>query len=114
MADRADVTVTNVFPETGNSINVARKVEETIDFETTIPVNGEEMINLPGPEASLIIHAPDGVDIKERKIHVHSDVDLAVTCSRTASTWTLAIIQNDLPPDVPTTINVSVGDLEPG
>jgi hypothetical protein len=107
MANQADVIIKNNFANVGG-IKVL-KLKET----ATIADGSNERIPLPGPEVALVIQAPEGKDTKFCMLKVQSDVDLSVTASRTNSTWTLQIIPNELPPDVPTTVNVSVGDDEP-
>jgi len=111
MANRADVYVKNVLTD---NINVIRKLPDgTIDLNTSIANGDEEGVHLAGPEVSLIINAPEGKDIKDCHVKVKSDVDLAVSHSRTDSNWAIKIVPNDLPPDVPTTVNVDVGESGP-
>jgi hypothetical protein len=111
MADRADVYVKNVLP---GDINVIRKLPDgSSDLNTTIAYEGEEMIPLQGTEVSLIINAPEGVDTKDHPVNVKSDVDLDVSCSRTDSNWNVKIVPNDLPPDAPTSVNMTMGDDGP-
>ncbi len=111
MANRADVYVENVLTD---GINVIRKLPDgSSDLEFAIANGNEEQIHLAAPEVSLLINAPEGVDTKECPFKVKSDVDLAVSCSRTDSNWTVQIVSNDLPPDVPTTVNVRVGEEGP-
>ena len=112
MADRADVFVKNVL---AGNINVIRKLPDgSSDLEVTIANGNEEQIHLASPEVSLLINAPKRVDTKDCPFNVKSDVDLAVSCSRTHSNWTVQIVPNDLPPDSPTTVNVTVGEIAPG
>jgi len=115
MADRADVYVRNGL--TGSiqgDIHVTRKLPDgSSDLDITIANGNEEMIHLPGPEVSLVIDAPEGVDSKDCPFKVKSGVDLAVSCSRTDSNWAIKIVPNELPPDVPTTVNVNLGEDEP-
>lgn len=106
MADRADAYVKNGLTD---NINVIRKLPDgSNDFEVTVKSAAEEMVPLLSPEVSLVINAPTGIDIKGYPVKIKSDVDLAVTCSRTHSNWAIKIIPNDLPPDSPTTLNVEV------
>lgn len=113
MADRADVYVKNAFLE--GDIGVTRKLADgTIEYQTTITNGEEEMIHLAGPEVSLVIGAPQGKDINECHANVSSDVDLEVSHSRSSSTWTVEIAASDLPPEAPTTVNVTVGEGKPG
>ncbi len=108
MANRADAYVKNVF-KTGN-INVIRKLPDgSSDLEVTVEPGTVEMVHLPSPEVTLFIIAPTAMDIKYCRINMKSDVDLAMSCSRTNSNWAIKIIPNDLPPDAPTTLNVEVG-----
>lgn len=107
MANKADAYVRNVLTD---NINVLRKLPDgTIDLNVSVAPGIDEMINLPSPEVSLIVNAPIGMDIKYCRMNVISDVDLALACSRTDSNWAINIIPNDLPPDIPTTLNVEVG-----
>jgi hypothetical protein len=97
MADRADVYVRNGL--TGSiqgDIHVTRKLPDgSSDFDTAIAYGNEEQIS------------------KDCPFKVKSDVDLAVSCSRTDSNWAIKIVPNELPPDVPTTVNVNLGEDEP-
>jgi hypothetical protein len=111
MADRADFYVRNVLAD---DINVIRKLPDgSIDLETDIASGDEEMIPLQGTDVSLIINAPEGMDIKDCPVKVKSDVDLDVSCSRTDSNWNVKIVPNDLPPDTPTSVNMTMGDDGP-
>ncbi len=112
MADRADVFVKNVLTD---DIKVIRNLPDgTSDFEIAVANGIEEQVHLAGPEISLRVDAPEGLDINTCPFNVKSDVDLAVSCSRTNSNWTMRIVSNELPPDSPTTVNVSVGGIGPG
>jgi hypothetical protein len=112
MADRADVILKNSFGET---IYVVRKLPDgTIDLNTMVASGSEEQIHLPSPEVLMQISAPEGIDTKDHLFNVKSDVDLAVSHSRTDSFWTLQIVSNELPPDTPTTVNVNIGEIGPG
>jgi hypothetical protein len=111
MADRADVYVKNTLTD---SINVIRKLPDgSSKPPVTIATGIEEKIYLPSPEVSLVIYAPTGVDTKDCLLKVQSDIDLASAYSRTDSTWTFRIEPNDLPPDAPITVNVTLGTDEP-
>ncbi|MCP4153856.1 MAG: hypothetical protein GY757_39380 [bacterium] len=113
MADRADVVVKNVLK--GNVIGDVRVIREHPDgTEITVAPDGEGQIHLPDPDAIIRIDAPKGVDTKECHFKVQSDVDIAVTHSRTHSFWKIQIISNELPPDSPTSVNVNIGIIDPG
>lgn len=108
MAEQADVYVKNNL--TGD-ITVVRKLPDgSSDLSITIANGNTEQIYLAGTDVSLVIHAPEGVDTKDHPLGVKSGLDLAVSHSRTDSRWTIQIVPNDLPPEVPTTVNVSAGD----
>lgn len=110
MANKADVYVKNVLTD---EINVLRKLPDgSSDLEIAIATGNEDMVHLPGTEVSLLINAPVGMDTKDCPINMVSDVDLSVSCSRTDSNWILQIVPNELPPDAPTTVNVTCGDEE--
>ncbi len=108
MADRADVNVKNVLAD---EINVIRQLPDgSSDVKTVIAGRNDEQVHLPGPEVALLIKAPVGMDIKECPIKVKSDVDLTVSHSRTNASWLIKILPNELPLDVPTTVNVNIGE----
>jgi hypothetical protein len=112
MANQADVNVKNVFSD--KTINVKRKLQDgSIDLEVNIAQNSEEQVQLPSPDVSLIISAPDGMDLCDCLLKAKTDVDLETKHSRTDGNWTFNIIPNQLPPDTPTTMNVTVGHDEP-
>lgn len=112
MAEQAEVFVKNMFDE--GDIRAVRKLGDgTIDKDVTIAYQDEEMIPLIGTDASLIIFAPSSVpDIQAHHLKMKSQVDLAVSHSRSNSSWAIKIEPNNLPPDAPTTVNVNVGDEE--
>lgn len=114
MAEQANVYVKNLC--TGE-INVKRKLPDpppagTIDKDINIANGGQEQIQLSGTDVLLIISPPAGGEMKNYYIKVRSDIDLAVPCSRTDSNWTIKIKPNDLPPDSPLDVNVTMGGDE--
>jgi hypothetical protein len=112
MAEQADVYVKNTF--TDKTIDVIRNLAGGgSDPAVTIPGGEQEQFYLGGTDVSLTVKAPTGMDTKECYFHVQSDVDLAVSHSRTDSNWGLRIVPNSLPPDTPTTVNVNLGGIEP-
>lgn len=80
------------------------------DSENTLVSGDEDRFPLLGTDASLAIVAPPGMDTKNCFIMVRSDLDLLVICSRTDSNWRIQIKPNDLPPDAPITVNVTIGN----
>jgi len=112
MANRADFFVRNYLED---NITLTRQLPNNTD-EMALKVlpKDQEQIHLPDPEVSLVISAPKGVDTKDCPLLIKSDVDLSVTHSRTTSNWIIRIIPNELPPTVPTTVNVDVGENKPG
>ncbi len=113
MAEQADVYVKHALRGVSNDIHVVVKHSDgSSDPEVPIAKGNQERFYLGGTGESLIISAPSGVDTKEHPIIVKADVDVAVVCSRTNSSWTLKIEPNNLPPETPTTVNVNVGDEE--
>lgn len=111
MADRADFFVKNVLP--GN-IRVLRKMADgVVDTDLVLSPGAEEKVVIPDTQVSLIIMALARTDIKYCHFRVISDVDLNVVCSRTDMSWTVKIVPNDLPADIPTTVNVEVGENPP-
>ena len=113
MISNAKVLVKNVFTE-DKSFRVVRKpTENTIDFDQMLAKGSDEFIDLLSPDVLLVIHAPEGMDLKKCEIKVDAGVDLDVDYSRSDSTWTFKIAPNNLDPETPTTVNISVGDIEP-
>lgn len=112
MANRADAYVRNVLAE---KIRIFRKLK---DGENDLELNaaqGEEVkIPLPSTEESLVICAPPGQDCRNYKALTKSDVDLEIIYSRTDSCWRIKIIPNNLPSEIPTTVNITIGQEEPG
>ena len=112
MINNARVKVESFFA--GKSIRVVRKpTARTSDFEATLTGQNHKFIDLQSTAVALEIHAPGGVDLKKCWLKVDSAVDLEVVYSRSKSTWTFKITPNTLDPEVPTTVNISVGDIEP-
>jgi hypothetical protein len=111
MANTAEVLVKNVF--TGDSIRVIRKpTPNDVDLDKTVAANDQQQVNLQSPDVLLVIEAPTGKDIKTCQLKVDAAVDLEVIASRTNSYWTVKIVPNEIPPDIPTTVNISLGDVE--
>ena len=111
MANQADVYVKNLYFE---SVQVVRNDPSgNPDYEKAITLNGEEKIYLASPDVTLTISAPEGSETKNTPIRVLSDVDHTLVNSRTNSNWTFKIIPNELPPDTPEAVNITLGDDEP-
>jgi hypothetical protein len=117
MAEQADIYVKNEF---ASDIVVTRILPDEISSDTTIPSGDEDRFYLTShceekfplvvSEELLIINAPDGVDTEDCYIIVRSSIiDLAISFSST--NWTIRIVPNELPPEVPTSVNVTVGPL---
>lgn len=107
MAEQADVFVKNNFVT--EDITVKRILPDEIVTTTTIGYGGEVKFPLLVPEESLIIIQPEGKNPEEWALKVRSSIiDLAVSPS--SNQWRVRIIPNELPPEVPTTVNVTVGD----
>ncbi|MGE5341257.1 MAG: hypothetical protein ACM3SY_07220 [Candidatus Omnitrophota bacterium] len=107
MLDKADVYIKNVSFQ---GLNAFRRFPDgRYDSKVDIDSGSETMIPLQGTDISLVINTPAEKDLKDCPILVKSDVDLEVMFSRTNSNWSIKIVPNDLPPGVPTTVNVDVG-----
>jgi hypothetical protein len=110
MAEQADVYVKNSFK---SDIVVTRVLPDESSEDTTIASGNEEKFPLLVSEELLIINVPHGEDTKDWSIVVRSSIiDLKV--GQSSTNWTLRIMPNDLPPEVPTTVNVDVGQDPPG
>ncbi len=111
MANRAEVLVKNLF--SGESVRVLRKpAPETVDFDEPVDGGGEQQVSLLSPDVSLVIEAPPGKDLKLCQFKVDAAVDLEVIKSRTDSLWSVKIVPNELDPETPTTVNISIGDID--
>ena len=111
MADQADVYIRNEF---AYDVSVIRRLESgSCDLELTISRGDEERILLPGTDISLVINAPSGIDIKYGYFRARTDLDLVVSFSRTDSNWEVKLKPNILPPEVPTTVNITLGGDAP-
>lgn len=114
MINNARVSVKNAFLDKSKSIRVVRKpTKKTSDFDKTLAQNGNEVIDLLSPAVLLEIHAPAGMDLRECWLKVDSAVDLEIGYSRSNSTWAFKIAPNKQDPETPTTVNISVGDIQP-
>ena len=110
MIEQADVFVKNFFD---TAVQVSRKLPDgSTGLSISIAAGEEEKVLLPGTDESLIIQAPAGIDITEQFIKAKAQVDLSILYSRTDSLWKINIVPNDLDPEVPTTVNVNIGEDE--
>lgn len=113
MANKTDVTVKNIF-KNNETFQVKRLLPDgNSEFEVKITQGEVKMVSLPSVDVALVIQAPVHMDLRDCPIKVQSDVDMEIRLSRTQANWTFTIIPNELPPDVPTTTNVTVGQDEP-
>ena len=111
MAEQAEVYVINLLP---GDINVMRELPDgSSDLNKTIAKGNKEKFPLPNPEVSLVIKAPQGVGTEDCFIKANSAIDLALSCSRTDSNWRIQIDPNNSFAEIPTTVNVNVGENEP-
>jgi hypothetical protein len=109
MAEQINVYVNNALRE---DIHLLRKLSNgKSDLAATIGRGNKKKIFLSGPGKSLVIYAPAGMDTKECPLNVRSDVNLAVLCSRTDSTWAIQIEPGDLSPGEPKAVNVTIGGM---
>jgi hypothetical protein len=111
MANRADVLVKNKVQ--GKDVKVERILPDNLDYETILTSNGQEEINMEDTNVELVINAPGGIDPKLFGVSLDSAVDMEMRYSRTDGNWTFKIVPNQLDPEVPTTVNIEIGDLQP-
>lgn len=112
MINNAIVKVKNASKD--KSIRVVRKpTANTTDYDKTLTAKSQENIDLLSTDVVLVIHSPGGMDLKECWLKVDAAVDLEIGYSRSNSAWTFKIAPNNLDPEVPTTVNISAGDIEP-
>ena len=113
MINQADVNVKNAFTN-DVTINLKRLLkDETVDLQDTIPQGELKNVNLADTDVRLELTLPEEIDLRDCLLKIKTDVDINTICSRTNHSWTIRIIPNDLPPDTPTTVNVTVGQDEP-
>jgi len=112
MANQANFHVNNCFR---NDITVSSKISRgPIDKKLTIKPKSKYPIFIPGPEVSLRIDAPKGVDAGECYLKLKSQVDLSVKYSKNKAQWVIRLTPNKLADNLPTTVNVEVGVDKPG
>ncbi len=109
MIYRADAYVRN-NSNLIDTLNVVSMHRYTKMQETTVNHGNVVRIPLSGPEVSLIISAPGDTDTKRCCIMIESDVDLDMVYSRAERNWTIKILPNELAPDMPTSINITISD----
>lgn len=108
MPSSANINIKNIF--SGNIRVLHLDPNIGVDLEASIPHGKIERFHLRGDGESLIIQPPMGADIKDCDLMVKSDVDLAVSHSRTNSNWKIEIAPNDLPFDAPVhAVDVFIG-----
>lgn len=112
MIEQTDVYVKNTYFT--ESIQVSRKLPDgSSDLNITVAKGNEEKIYLGGLDVSLLIKAPNGAEIRYCPVKVRADVDMGVSHSRTDATWSMKILPNSLEPELPITVNVTVGEDGP-
>jgi len=112
MIEQAEVFVKNVF--FSEPIQVIRRLPGGgSDLNISVAQGNEERIPLIGLDVSLDIKAPTGKEIRYCPVKVRADVDLAVSHSRTNATWSMKILPNSLEPELPITVNVTIGEDGP-
>ncbi len=113
MANQANVKVRNVFSNQ-SVVNVKRRLKDgTVDLDEKITGRNEKQIQLPDTDVELVLELSKRTDLRDCLLKVKSDVDLQTLYSRTDGHWLIKIIDNNLPPDSPTTVNIDVGSDEP-
>jgi len=110
MAEQADVYVKNNL---GQSIGAARYLPGgSSDLELSISSETQEKIFLPEPGVSVVISPPNGDGTSSYPFEVEADEGL-VEWTTASDHWTVQLRENSLPPDTPTTVNVTVGSDGP-
>lgn len=106
MAEQADVYVKNDL--TGAIGAVRYLVGGGSDLDITIASGIKEKIFLPEPGVLLAITPPNGNGTEGYSFDVTADESI-ISWSTESSRWTVEIIDNSVPPEVPTTVNITVG-----
>ncbi len=111
MANQAYVYVRNTLE---GGITASRRLPDASEASiTNVGKEVKEKLTLLGPDEWIVIRAPEGMDTRNCFLKVRADVDLETVHSRSDSMWTIKIVPNRLPPDAPTTVNVTAGNDEP-
>ncbi|MCP5101804.1 MAG: hypothetical protein GY950_00410 [bacterium] len=123
MANRADAYVKNVVRDdmmegevVTKDIKVSRLLPDGQSDQEIIVAHGNtntESVHLPGPEVSLVVRGPEGINMTKCPFKVVSDVDLSITYSVSDCQWEVKIQDSPLPPKAPLTVNIELGDVEP-
>jgi len=115
MAEQANVCVRN-FSE--KDIEVYRELADgTRDLNGTIAGGEEDTIFLPEPEVFLVIstpNAPNGPNTQNCWFNVTLNEDVVEWSIMDDYHWKMQISDNARPPEVPTDVNVEVGEEPPG
>jgi len=110
MAEEADVFIKNRI---GEQITVTRTYQGGSTPTPIADENEEGFLKLV-PEQSLVIEIPKERDMNENPLIITTRItDLRVSCSTdaTVNRWVITIFPNDLPPEVPTTVNITAGGV---
>ena len=114
MAEQANVCLKNLD---GTGIDVVRRLANgTIDLNMTIPGGQEDTILLPEPGVYLEIGtpgAPNGKNTQNCVFNVILNEDVVDWSAMDDYHWKMQMSDNSRPPEVPTEVNVEIGEEPP-
>ena len=116
MAEQANVLVRNKIQNQTEGQDVVTVIREYLgndDFTTQLARNSEEAIVLQDTDVSLVIKAPSGIDSKLFRVNIDASVDVDMKYCREEGNWKFNLPSNSELPEVPTTVNIEIGDSEP-
>jgi hypothetical protein len=113
MAEQVDVCINNSF--TNPNVEVFRQFADGTresGSEVTISGGSDDMFPLYEPGIKLVVTPDSAVDFGTCWFKVTENGDL-VSWERKDGHWTIEIAPNPAVPEVPTTVNITVGGDEP-
>ncbi len=110
MSNQTDVSITN---QLSSNLEVSRRQPDgSIDRQEHITPSTQAKYNLPGLDVSLEIIGPEGIDYDRCPVIVGSEIPMRMKHSRRTRKWTLKINPNTTQPNLPHTVNVTIGPEE--
>ncbi len=107
----ADIYIKNYLCD---AITVSREQNgHGVDMTFILDGGDHNRIPLLGPESSLTINAPEGLDARYCSVKMRSDFDIELKYLGTESKWTVRILPNELPPYVGPLVYIAISEDGP-
>jgi hypothetical protein len=98
-----------------NTVNAYRLMDDgTIDSGKEMLFGEDWKVYLPGPEARAVMECLDSPITDDIRWQAEDGLKLSISVSESKKRWELKIVPDDNEPPAPTTVNVSLGEDEPG